>query len=237
MEISFTCQLTIPQQQIVLESRIYQNWLNSLDAKILIESIEIQSVDFIGRQSDQVLFIKLKALANDPEGHQIPGVVLLRGAAVCILPVLYTELEPYVVLVRQARLGTGLLGSLEIPAGILDVQMNLVDLASKELFEETGLEVEANDLKDMLELLESEHSHLFSSIGISDETLGYYLYERAMKPGEFEELQGRLRTLESENEYIRVELLPISAAKKHLRDSKSLLAILLYESLKWSQDL
>lgn len=236
MQVIFSCDISPQQEEATLQSNIYQNWFNSLDSGIQIQSIEIQSVDFIGAQQLQVLFIKLKVDALNPQAKKIPGVVLLRGAAVCILPILYTEDEPYVVLVRQARMGPGNLTSLEIPAGILDVNMDLKELASKELAEETGLIAPPDELEDMLSLMHSEHSALFSSVGISDESLGFFLYERPMRPDDFENLQGQIRTLEDENEYIKVELLPISGAKKHLRDTKSLLAILIYESLKWSDD-
>lgn len=236
MEIQFSFDLDQAQRDCILNSTFYLKWLNNLQDGIDISSIEFQSVDFIYRNGiPRPLFIKFIVDAKDVEGHKLPGIVLLRGPAVCILPVLYTEDEPYVVLVRQARLGPGKLGNLEIPAGILDVDVSLKELAAKELKEETGLDVELHQLKDLLNDFGSVHSRLYTSVGISDESLAFYLYERSMEPGDIELLQGAIRQNEHENEFIRVEMMPISAAKAHLEDSKSLLAILMYESLKWSQ--
>lgn len=234
MKIVFKCPLSEAEQELVLTSNIYQNWAQSLDSSIQLHHIEIQSVDFITRSVKRVLFIKMKTQAVNSMGQNLPGIVMLRGAAVSILPVLLKDEEPYVVLVRQARLGPGQSALLEVPAGILDVNLNFEELAVKELQEETGLIASPGDLVEMLSFINSEHKSLYTNAGISDETLKFYLYERPMLPRDLNDLSGRLRSSLDEDEYIKVELMPLSSAKKQICDSKSLLSILLYESRRRS---
>ena len=132
-----------------LKCNYCKEWCETLDPNISVSRIVLQSLDWFG---DRVGFLKLHVFAKDPQGNDLPGIIFMRGGGVVILPILDTDEGRFIILVSQARLPIGSLRSLELPAGMLDGEGNFSGVAAKELREETGIEIAANELLDLSEL-------------------------------------------------------------------------------------
>ena len=102
MEYSFASEIAESDYPLILESRIFKDWLAATSAKFNITKIHFTSVDFL-RNGRQPLFIKLNATATLPDGRPVHGIVLVRGNAVGILVVLRCEGKKYLLLVKQPR--------------------------------------------------------------------------------------------------------------------------------------
>lgn len=190
-----------------------------------MNSVLFQSVDMIGKESKRrPLFIKLKADVRDSEGRTLPGIVVLRGHAVAVLPILHCEGEDFALLVSQARLPAGLLHCLEIPAGMCDGSDDFTEIACRELYEETGLEVSAQELGPIY----SDLHWIDASPGLLDEGIQLFLYQKHITEAEKLQLQSRHCGKAEENEYIQLQLLRPHDALKKVKDSKTLLALSLY---------
>ena len=87
IEYSFSPEIAEVDRPVVLESRIYREWLEASQKKFVVTKVHFSSVDFL-RKGRQPLFIKLTATATLPDGRPVHGIVLVRGNAVGILVVL-----------------------------------------------------------------------------------------------------------------------------------------------------
>ena len=99
---SFSVDIAEADRPIVLESRIFREWLEASEKKFNVTKIHFSSVDFLKKER-KPLFIKLEATAFLPDGRPVHGIVLVRGHAVGVLVVLRCEGKPYLLLVRQPR--------------------------------------------------------------------------------------------------------------------------------------
>src|SRR3989339_200819 len=136
---------------VAVKSKIFQNFIKNMDPRFIVQSIEIQAIDFRGAPSpENVLFLKMKADVANENGRFIPGSVFMRGGAVAILLVLECEREEYTVLTRQPRFAMGDFDFPEIPAGMLDGSGDFIGIAAKELAEETGIKINKDITRDEL---------------------------------------------------------------------------------------
>ena len=163
----------------------------------------MQPIDITAKKSGkEVLFALVRADIKDPEGHELLPLVLIRGAAVVIVPVIEnvdTGICRF-LMVRQRRSGNGH-NSLEFPAGMLDDEVaHPAKVAIKELKEETGLDLKENELIPLTD------KPLYSSPGLSDESIFFYAAHVLLTNEEMEDLNGRLTGVSEEGERIRVEL-------------------------------
>jgi 8-oxo-dGTP pyrophosphatase MutT (NUDIX family) len=118
-------------------------------------------------------------------------------------------------MIRQRRIGNGEV-NLEFPAGMLDRNVDSArDVAVRELHEETGLVVSANDLREL------HDGPLYSSPGASDEGIYYFGCIATLSEQDFRALDGRTAGSGSENERISVTLCDLETAET---ESKSLQA-------------
>lgn len=161
-------------------------------------------------------------------GQRVPGIVFMRGGSVGVLPVLIDEktAEKYIVLTEQARVPVGKASFLEIPAGMLDENGDVVGVAVQEMAEETGISLKRSDLCSL--------GSYYTSPGGSDELLSLYYTEKSVSKDFLENLAGRLTGV-GPHERIIVRLTKLAGSLEKLTDGKSLLAILLYDRLKGSQ--
>lgn len=105
---------------VATRSVVFRNWADSLPENVDVESVHVQSVDLFGKPPKQRLgFIKFSASVK-VDGHPAPGIVFMRGGAVCVLMVLESEGQEYALVTRQPRLPIASSGFDEIPAGMLD---------------------------------------------------------------------------------------------------------------------
>lgn len=156
--------------ELVQSFRPYNTWhdvINS-DTGILskgctLNQIIVRDVVYFGQNVGMCV---LEADITDPSGVKLPGVSLLRGNSVGMLLIVNKDGRNSVVLVEQARVPTGKFLS-EIPAGMVDDEFNLKNVALKETLEEVGIRLVASDLVFL--------GSAYSSPGGCDENISYFM--------------------------------------------------------------
>ena len=211
---SFDLQGRPNDVETLAASRQFQEWLARLDARFTIHGITLQALD--RRRDGGLLFAKFVADVTDPHGRRVPGAVFLRGDAVAVLVVLHADGQEWTVLTVQPRFPAGLFESVEIPAGMLDDHGDFTGAAARELVEETGLQIDADQLSYLGEF--------FPSGGGSDELIKLYVCHIEMARTEIESLHGRLAGAAHEHERIRVKVVPLGDLPRHTSDVKALMA-------------
>lgn len=233
IEYSFSPEIAEVDRPVVLESRIYREWLEASQKKFVVTKVHFSSVDFL-RKGRQPLFIKLTATATLPDGRPVHGIVLVRGNAVGILVVLRCEGKKYLLLVRQPRFAISEQASLEIPAGILDWTGDYRKVALSELKEEAQIDAEESELIDLMDFWYQGKSDGFAaSCGLLDERIRLYAVERDVTPEQLRAMDGKDQQYTEEIEWIRTEVLPYEEAARQFVDGKNLIALFLYE--RWLQ--
>jgi len=233
IEYSFSPEIAEADHPVVLESRIYREWLEASQKKFVVTKVYFSSVDFL-RKGRQPLFIKLTATATLPDGRPVHGIVLVRGNAVGILVVLRCEGKKYLLLVRQPRFAISEQASLEIPAGILDWTGDYRKVALSELKEEAQIDAEESELIDLMDFWYQGKSDGFAaSCGLLDERIRLYAIERDVTPEQLRAMDGKDQQYTEEIEWIRTEVLPYEEAARQFVDGKNLIALFLYE--RWLQ--
>lgn len=212
-----------------------------------LRKIDIQSVDFFSGQ--RIGFIKLKTEVSNDDGEELPGSVFLRGGSVGMMLILQpddvlenTEDEKHVILTLQPRVPAGSLSLAELPAGMLDDSGTFSGGAAKEIEEETGLKIPAQDLVDMTKLAlpkassdEDEHLQqgVYPSPGSCDEFVPLFLWQKRIPREQMKEWQGKLTGLRDHKEKITLMLCPLREVwKVGGRDAKVLAGWALYEGLR-----
>ena len=229
IEYSFASEIAEADYPLILNSRIYKDWLSATSEKFKITKIHFTSVDFL-RKGRQPLFIKLNATAALPDGRPVHGIVLVRGNAVGILVVLRCEGKKYLLLVRQPRFALGEQASLEIPAGILDWTGDYRKVALSELEEEAQIKADDSELIDLMDFWYQGRSDGFAaSCGLLDERIRLYAIERDVTPEQLAAMDGKDQQYTEEIEWIRTVVLPYEEAARQFIDGKNLIALFLYE--------
>ena len=246
----------------VLSFPAFKTWINTLQhslstqkhdshpfhsAPYMLRSIEVQCVDFFG--GGRIGFLKLKAEVSNDDGEKLPGSVFLRGGSVGMMLILQpddcpenTETEKHVILTLQPRIPAGSLALPELPAGMLDDSGTFSGGAAKEIEEETGLKIRADDLLDMTELALSKGSGsqeerlqqgVYPSPGGCDEFVPLFLWQKRIPREQMKEWQGKLTGLRDHGEKIILMLAPLDQVWKiGGRDAKVLAGWALYEGLR-----
>ncbi len=229
IEYSFAAEIPEEDKQLIIESRIYQEWLAASEKKFKIAKVHIASVDYFSKRHVP-LFIKLNATAFLPDGKPVHGIVLVRGNAVGVLVVLRCEGERYLLLVRQPRFAISEQASLEIPAGILDWSGDYRKVALSELEEEAQIKADDSELIDLMDFWYKGASDGFAgSCGLLDERIRLYAIERDVTREELNAMDGKNQVYTDENEWIRTEVLPYEEAAHKFIDGKNFIALFLYE--------
>ena len=155
-----------------------------------------------------------------------------------------TETEKKVILTVQPRIPAGSLAFAELPAGMIDDSGTFSGGAAKEIAEETGLQVPADELIDLTDLALSPDSSIsdneeklqqgvYPSPGGCDEFVPIFLWTKRIPRAQLNEFQGKLTGLRDEGEKITLALCPLEEAwKAGARDAKTLAAYALYQGLK-----
>jgi ADP-sugar diphosphatase len=230
-----------------IKAKPFVDWAAGLDAELAIQKVVVQSVDYFG---PRVGFLKIEAVALF-NGVRVPGICFLRGGAVSILVLLKCEGETWVVCTRQPRVPVGSAGLLELPAGMLDDSGAFAGVAAKELAEETGIRLGAEDLKDLTKLaldLDLEKSGgggsaiavekpnkkcgMYPSAGGCDEFLRLMFHERNVTRAELDAMRGKATGNLEEGEVIVLELIRYDLLWRVCSDAKALSSMLLYERLR-----
>ena len=153
-----------------------------------------------------------------------------------------TEAEKQVILTVQPRIPAGSLSLIELPAGMLDDSGTFAGGAAKEIAEETGLTIPAEDLTNLTELALSSHAsddeeHLqqgvYPSPGGCDEFVPIFLWQKRVPREQLKDWEGKLTGLRDHGEKITLKLCPLEKVwTVGGRDAKVLAAWALYEGLR-----
>ncbi|KAM3687152.1 hypothetical protein ACB098_10G056700 [Castanea mollissima] len=224
------------QFRTAINSSLFKQWLKNLQTEtgilannaMSLKRVLLQGVDMFG---ERVGFLKFKADIVDKEtGKKVPGIVFARGPAVAILILLESEGETYTVLTEQVRVPVGR-HILELPAGMLDDDKgDFVGTAAREVEEETGIQLNLEDMIDLTAFLEpSTGCRVFPSPGGCDEEISLFLYRGHVDKEIITQLQGKETGLRDHGELIKVHVVPYKNLWRMTADSKVLTAIALYE--------
>ena len=150
--------------------------------------------------------------------------------------------EKHAILTLQPRIPAGSLSFAELPAGMLDDAGTFAGGAAKEIEEETGLQVPANELIDMTQIaLSSDTSkneeHLQQGVYLSpggcDEFMPIFLWQKRIPREQMKEWQGKLTGLRNHGEKITLMLCPLERVWRHGgKDAKVLAGWALYTGLR-----
>ncbi|CCH56110.1 NUDIX hydrolase [Fibrisoma limi BUZ 3] len=175
------------------------------------------------RHNGEVLFAMLEVDADTPEGDKIPPVCFLKGHAASMLVSLIDKetKEKFVVLVRQRRISDGS-QTYEHPAGMVDADDAPDEVAARELGEEIGLEVRADELTKLNPRL------WFPSTGTSDEAMHFFYVERELSREEIMAFHHKDMGNQSEFERITTVVATLPEAHKLVNNVNGLLIHFLY---------
>lgn len=159
-----------------------------------------------------------------------------------------SEKDKHVILTLQPRIPAGSLSFAEIPAGMLDDSGSFAGGAAKELAEETGLEIQQDELLDMTALAleddpqaksgEQLHKAMYPSAGGCDEFIPIFLYQKRIPRSQLQDWQGKLTGLRDHGEKITLKVVRLEDLwREGARDSKALAAYALYQGLKGAHKL
>ena len=181
--------------QSIKSFKPFINWQQEIQKlNLLCESVEIQDVDYFGKQ---IGFLKFKADLRYEDGQKLPGVVFCRGESVAIFLVIKTPTKEYVALVEQIRVPIAK-SILELPAGMLDGDDSVTGVAIKELEEECGIIIKRENLTQL--------GRLCPSPGGCDEYVTIFSSELKMGDDEARQLHNKLGGLRDHGERISVNL-------------------------------
>ena len=153
-----------------------------------------------------------------------------------------SEDEKHVILTLQPRIPAGSLSLAELPAGMLDDAGTFAGGAAKEIEEETGLQVPANELINMTQLALSsgasdDEEHLqqgvYPSPGGCDEFVPIFLWQKRIPREQMKDWQGKLTGVRDHGEKITLALCPLEKVWQFGgRDAKVLAGWALYTGLR-----
>jgi 8-oxo-dGTP pyrophosphatase MutT (NUDIX family) len=188
----------------------------------------IKPLHILHKKNGSLLFALLKADVISAEGTRLPDIIFIRGDACLIVPLIRNRDtgEERFLMVRQRRIGSGMM-SLEFPAGMLDDETgNPRGVAARELAEETGIEVPENGLFPLC------RRKLFSSVGASDEGIFYYGCICDLDDTAYRALSGRPGGNPDEQEHIQVALMTREEAINEASSGQVRLGLYLFEEYR-----
>jgi len=152
-----------------------------------------------------------------------------------------TEQDKHVLLTVQPRIPAGSLAMPELPAGMLDDSGSFSGAAAKEIEEECGLTIPAEDLIDMTSLAISNNTNndeqlqkaVYTSPGGQDEFIALFLHQKRIPRSQLDEFRGKLTGLRGHGEKITLKCVRLEEVwREGARDAKALAAWALYEGLR-----
>jgi len=206
----------------LVEAHKFNLWKGRLESN----GLDIHRVDELYSRRNgkgEVLFSLLYTDATTPEGNKIPPICFLKGEVVCVLVSFIDTLtrEKYLLLVRQRRICDGSL-TYEHPAGMLDSESDAAEVAAREVWEETGIAVQ----KEQLVQLNSDP--YYPSTGTSDEAMYLYYCELELSQEEIQSYHNKSQGLLSDHEYIETFVVPFQEGHKLITNVNGILLNYMY---------
>jgi ADP-sugar diphosphatase len=208
------------------DSYKFQVWKNNVEKNGLIIH-DVEELWVKHRYNGEALFGLVNMDASLPEGGKIPPVCFVKGQVVSVLVCLIDKdtKEKFLLLVKQRRICDGSL-MYEQPAGMVDKDDKPLDVAVREVEEETGLQVRHE------QVIPLNTEPLYPSSGTCDEAMYFFCCEIEMTHEEMFAYHEQTTGMQHEHEVIQTELVPIPQAMKIIGNSNGLLNIYLYLQYK-----
>jgi 8-oxo-dGTP pyrophosphatase MutT (NUDIX family) len=185
---------------------------------------KITPLSLLHKKNGELLFALCEADVKDPQRNTLPQYIFIRGHAALVVALVRNKAtgEERFLMIRQRRIGNGLL-NLEFPAGMLDRNVDAVwAVAAKEFYEETGLKAGPDDLKPL------HNGPLYSSPGASDEGIYFFGCIIPLPDEEFKSLEGRVAGSGDDGEYITVTLRTRDEAEQETTSLQAKLGLFLF---------
>jgi 8-oxo-dGTP pyrophosphatase MutT (NUDIX family) len=194
-------------------------WLNKFNPdQITLRSVTITDLDWFSAPNTpynplRLGFVKCFSEAYDfKTGKKIvSSISFIRGNSVAILILVKVFAKDkkndkdYVLLCEQHRLPIGR-KAMEIAAGMMDAEGNIISVVIKEVNEETGFVIKhESDLQNL--------GSYFASPGGSDEAINLFAWNTAISEAKFKEIQEKLYGLKEENEEIKLSFVELQEFK------------------------
>ncbi|MEM7182381.1 MAG: NUDIX hydrolase [Spirochaetota bacterium] len=204
------------------DSKKFKDWQNVL-LKNGIEINRITNLKTIHKGNGEALFGLVDLDAKDSQGQKLLPAVLLRGHYVCVLVCLIdkSSKKRQYLLVKQRRVADGSI-FYEHPAGMCDNEEDPWAVAIKEVQEETGLNINKENLSLLVE------KPLFSSPGLLDESGYFFCCEIELSQQEILSFANKATGAEGENEFIVTHLCEEKDLMQLVKNTSSYLLNLLY---------
>ena len=211
-------------EQPLEEAAKFQRWRGQLEKnQIQLNQIE-ELYTHRAKKDGDILYALLRLDADTKEGPKLNPICFLKGDAVSILVVLIAEEtdEKHVLLVKQRRVCNGGY-TYEHPAGMIDEEdSSPVEVAARELGEETKLTVEPIDVKPLF------NKPLYSASSTSDEALYFFYLERRMPLADIKAMHGQSTGEEEENEHTQLHVATFPEAHELVSNMHGIMGHLLY---------
>ncbi|QMW02563.1 NUDIX hydrolase [Spirosoma foliorum] len=195
------------QQESLEEAHKFRYWKSQMEANGM-KINAIKDAYIRRRHNGEVLFAMLEVDADTPEGDKIPPALFLKGHAASMLVCLIDKdtREKFVVLVKQRRIADGS-QTFEHPAGMVDASDDPGDVAAREIGEEIGLTVTADELTKLNPRV------WYPSTGTSDEGMHFFYIEKEMSRDEI--MAFHLKNMGSEAEHERITSVVATIPESH----------------------
>ena len=200
----------------------YTLWKNKLQSN----GLEIHRIDELYSRRNgkgEILFSLLYTDATTPEGNKIPPLCFLKGEVVCVL-ICFIDVasrEKFLLLVQQRRICDGSL-TYEHPAGMLDSESDAAAVAAREVFEETGIVV------DKEQLVQVNKEPYYPSTGTSDEAMYMFYCELELTAESIQSYHNQSQGLLSDHEFIQTHVVPFAAGHRLINNVNGVLLDYLY---------
>lgn len=204
MNVIFADAIPAHEHEAMLNSRKVGRWLDGLrDGNASGRWNVTEAVFHLNFMFDhKVGYVMAEARGTVADGKRMHGLVMLRGDAVTIIPVLVTDdLEEWTVMVEQLRPAVGQTAFVETVAGMVD-EGEVSSKAMDELAEETGEDFGVANLVEI--------GRMYPSVGGADEQIVFYAFAKRITYDLLESLHNRTGGLESEGESINVRAIPLA---------------------------
>ncbi|MCE7065813.1 NUDIX hydrolase [Dyadobacter sp. CY326] len=204
------------------DSHKYNLWTNKLQSN----GLEIHHIDELYSRRNgkgEILFSLLLTDATTPEGNKIPPICFLKGEVVSVL-ICFIDAktkEKYLLLVQQRRICDGSM-TYEHPAGMLDSESDAAAVAAREVFEETGITVQKE------QLVQVNKEPFYPSTGTSDEAMYMFYCELELSAEAIHSYDNQTQGLISDHEYIKTQVVPFVEGHRLINNVNGVLLDYLY---------
>lgn len=202
------------------ESTVFRKWKNKVVDNFDVSEIIIHNVFMFGSRVGFII-VEAKATLN---GKFVPGIAMLRGDSVSIMPVLKCNGKEYTTLVVEPRIPVGNPKLPALPAGMVDND-TVQCAAIKELGEEIGTDIDIDESK----LIDLGKYPL--SAGGCDENIQLYAFEYNITQDQLDSLDNRQNGVGTENEQITVKVIDFDSVPNIQGiDARSVLSYYLWKN-------